>query len=100
MRDPTDLRGQDADSDEAAAKAELQRKQEIEDVRWLMSSPRGRRFVWRVLSKAGIYRTSFTGNSETFFREGARNLGLFLLAEINDHALDDYVVMLREAKET
>lgn len=38
--------------------------------------------AWFVLESAGIFQTSFTGNSETFFREGKRSVGLRLLAEL------------------
>ena len=46
------------------------RERELADIAWLLSDRRGRRFMWRVFSNAGIFRTSFTGNSETFFNEG------------------------------
>lgn len=55
---------------------------ERDDYRFLLSNPRGRRFLWGELSKHGLFRISMTGNSETFFREGERNQGLRLLREI------------------
>lgn len=72
-----------------------------EDMRWLMSTVQGRRVVWRLLERAGIYRTSFSANTnETFFNEGARNVGLFLVAEIHAHAPEMYALMTNEAKAT
>lgn len=35
------------------------RQEEVEDVRWLMSDPRGRRFVRRVIVAAGLFETVF-----------------------------------------
>jgi len=67
------------------------------DIRWLMSDPRGRRIVWAFLEETGIYRSSFTGNSTTFFNEGRRDVGLKLLAEINEIAVDQYTLMVKEA---
>lgn len=78
--------------------AKLARQIEADDIKWLMSSRQGRRVVWRLLEKAGVYRTSFTGNSETFFREGQRNLGLFIVAEIHAHCPESYALMLTESK--
>lgn len=52
------------------------------DLRWMLSDPRGRRIAWRLLEVSGVFRISFTGNSETFFREGCRNVGLQFLHEI------------------
>ena len=83
---------------DAKAEAARQRQVEANDIKWLMSTKQGRRVVWRLLSEAGIYRTSFTGNSETFFREGKRQMGLFLVAEVHTHATDAYPLMVQESK--
>lgn len=80
--------------------AQVARRQvEANDIKWLMSSKQGRRVVWRLLDKAGIYRTSFAGNSDTTnFNEGMRNLGLFLVAETTQHALEAFAQMQTEAR--
>ena len=62
-----------------------------------MGSARGRRFVWRLLAEAGLYRTSFhTNGSTVMFNEGKRHIGLLLIGEINDHCPDQFVAMLKE----
>lgn len=71
---------------------------EAADFKWLMSDKRGRRIVWRLLEQTGVFRSSFTGNSETFFREGARNVGLKVLADLHEHAPEAYVLLLEEHK--
>lgn len=83
---------------EAKAQAAAKRREEqhINDLKWVLADKRGRRYVAWLLERAGIYRSSFTGNSETFFREGARNLGLQVVAEIHDHSPDSYVQLLKE----
>ena len=73
-------------------------KREQSDLRWVLSDPRGRRFLWKLLGDAGIFRTSFTGNSETFFREGARNLGLQVFTAIHESAPGLYLEMAQEAQ--
>ena len=72
------------------------RKQEIADLRWLMGQPMGRRFMWRLLDKSGMYRTSFTGNSSTFFNEGMRNIGLWALADVMEACPDQFSTMTQE----
>ncbi|MBX9946074.1 MAG: hypothetical protein K2Y40_18510 [Reyranella sp.] len=52
------------------------------DLVWLMNQREGRRFVWRLLQLCHLYESSFTGTSATFFREGERNVGLQVLADI------------------
>lgn len=83
---------------EQDAKVRDLRQQATEDLKWLMGHRPGRRIVWRLLDRAGVYRTSFTGNSTTFFNEGARNVGLSLLSEIHEVCPDAYVLMLKESK--
>jgi len=98
--DPFDLEGQAASAAQRKKQDEQRRKVFVEDLRWLMGGgPRGRRIVHFILSMCGVWRTSFTGNSETFFREGARNVGLALLHPITAHCPDDMALMLKEARE-
>lgn len=96
---PLDLEGNEAARTDKAKTEALRRKTAAEDMRWLMSGPRGRRIIHGILEAAGIWRTSFTGNSETYFREGMRNIGLMVLAQINDACADSYTTMMQEAKE-
>ncbi len=71
---------------------------EVADVRFLLGTQQGRRYVWRHLTNAGIFETSFTGNSTTFFNEGKRAVGLKMLAEVMEANPEAYVVMMSEAK--
>lgn len=96
--DPFDLRGQEQAREEAQKLADNEERTEIEDLKWVMSNKRGRRFVWRLMERTGLYRTSFTGNSTTFFNEGQRNIGLFLVSEIHEACPDQYTLMVKENK--
>lgn len=80
-------------------KDERARDIELADMKKLMAIREGRRFVWRLLDRAGVFRTSFTGNSTTFFNEGMRNIGLIVLADVMAACADQYVVMMNESKE-
>ena len=71
---------------QADAEAEYQRlrKRRILDIAKLLKQPEFRRFIWHILSEAGIFRASFTNNSlNTAFLEGKRDLGLALLSDID-----------------
>ena len=94
--DPFDLTGQDKASGERARKAQNETRTEAEDIKWLMSGKRGRRVMWRLLDRAGVFRSSFTGNSETFFREGQRNIGLIYLGHVHEHTPEAYPTMVEE----
>ena len=81
--------------EKAARKA---RRQRDEALRWLMADNRGRRFVWRLLGKAGIFRTSMAASPElTAFNEGRRDLGLGLLADVMRLCPERYAQMQAEA---
>lgn len=97
--DPLDLRGQERVKEQSDERTKLALQNEQDDFKWLMSSKRGRRIVWRLLERTGVYRSSFTGNSETFFREGQRNVGLMLMAQINEFSPDQYALMLKEQQD-
>lgn len=94
--DPTDLRGQQ----KAREKSEREQRLAIEelkaDLQWLMGDARGRRLMWAWLGAAGIYRTSFTGDSKTFFREGMRNMGLMLQSQVMEHCPERFAEMMLE----
>lgn len=96
MRDPTDIAAQEREAEAERQQAETRRKQEVEDFKWLTNHAPGRRILWRVLERAGVFRTSFDGTSRTYFNEGRRDLGLFLLAELHEIAPDAYPKMLKE----
>jgi hypothetical protein len=98
--DPLDTSSLDKARKDSGAKEKLALQTEAEDVKWLMSSKRGRRILWRQLERAGVFKLSFNTNSMTMaFAEGARNEGLRLLASIHRHCPDLYPTMLKEANE-
>lgn len=98
--DPLDL---DKQAEAKAAAAEIERVQrliEIEDFKWLMGHKPGRRLVWGLLEKHGVFRSSFSSDAlQMAFMEGQRNDGLTLMALILEHAPDRYVEMMKEQKD-
>src|SRR3990172_8342493 len=73
-------------------------RQRLVDLKSLLELPHGRRFIWWMLESAGVYKSSFTGNSTTFFNEGRRDLGLQLLAKITEASPEALVLMMQESK--
>lgn len=82
----------------AGSKAKLLRDKQLNDVRFILSEVQGRRFLYRYLEETGVFKSSFTGSSETFFNEGQRNIGLKLLADITEADTEAFVKMMAEAK--
>lgn len=55
----------------------------ISDLRRVMSLVEGRRFIWRVLQEAGVYRDSFDTNALVMAKlNGERRIGTFILSRI------------------
>lgn len=95
--DPLDVRGQERARADKDLRDKLNRDTEEADLKWLMGSKRGRRIVWRLLDRAGVFRLSFNSNSMTMaFNEGNRNEGLRTIALIHTHCPELYPVMVKE----
>lgn len=95
--DPTDYRSTEAQQQQARERAEKLAEMDGADWAWLMAQKRGRRLVWRLLGQTGLFRTSFTGNNETFFKEGKRHIGLEIVQKITAYAAEDYAKMFAES---
>lgn len=97
---PFDLDAAAAAEKKTAEDEKLERQIEIDDFKFVMEDKRGRRFVWRLLSGSGVFRSSFSGdNNTTNFREGARNEGLKLMGLIHEACPEKYHLMLKEQRE-
>jgi hypothetical protein len=83
---------------EAGQKVKRGRELELGDFRGIMDSLSGRRFVYRYISKCGVFEQSFTGNNTTFFNEGQRSIGLSLMADINEACPELYMRMIEESR--
>jgi len=84
---------------EAGDKAQRNRRQELDQVRLVVGTSLGRAFYWRLLQLCGVFQSSFNhSGSITAFNEGQRNIGLKLLADLNEAAPEAYVTMMRESK--
>ena len=91
-----------ADKDQVVKEAKLEKTKrlvEIDDIKVVLSTRAGRRFIWKHLTGTGIFQSCFTGNSATFFNEGRREVGLKILAEVNAASPDSYLLMMKESNE-
>lgn len=95
--DPLDVRGQERAKADKDLRDRLSRENEEADLKWLMGTKRGRRIVWRLLDRAGVFRLSFNTNAmQMAFAEGNRNEGLRTLAQIHALCPELYPVMVKE----
>lgn len=91
------LTGNSADPEQVAdagRKESVAADTQAGDLRAVLSTAEGRRFVWGLLTFTGVFKTSFTGNSETFYREGQRNVGLKIIADLRAACPERLVEMM------
>lgn len=75
----------------------LRNNQEDMDLQAILSSEQGRRFLYRLLGMAGIYRNHFDADPGVMAANcGASNLGLMVLSEMQRVDPESYVTMLKE----
>lgn len=74
-------------------------EQQIEDLQAVLELRAGRRVLWRYLSHAGVFQSSYVGNAEgTIFNEGKRVMGTTIMADITAAKPEAFIQMMLEAK--
>ena len=66
------------------------------NVRQLLKTRHGKDVIWHILSLCNIYSDTFTGNSQTFYLEGRRSVGLQVLQLLEDADPLAYAELLLE----
>ncbi len=74
----------------------LAHEREVEELRQILQTRGGRAFVWRTLSKCGIFRSPVTDALETFRELGRGDVGRELLEEVFTSDAEAFIIMMRE----
>lgn len=79
----------------------IRKNQELSDLKTVLSTPEGRRFIYRKIKECGAFGLSFSvGQPDvTAFNEGAKSFGINLMAEITSELPELFFTMQREAIE-
>ena len=97
LHDPTDPEALSEKQRQREERAKQFAQQEVEDVKWLMGSKRGRRIIWRLLDQAGVFRLTFNPNAmQMAFAEGNRNAGNRTLSLVMASCPELFATMLKE----
>lgn len=87
-----------AENRKARREAAVKRREQLEQLGRFMSTPPGREYMYDLLASCHVYTTSFATNALAMaFREGERNIGLRLGADLTEASADLYLQMLKEA---
>ena len=79
--EPTVRRSPEEEAKHLAAQ-ELKRLNELDDLKFVLSSPQGVRFFKRFFDEGSMFKTTFTGSSQGMFLEGHRNFALKFFHDI------------------
>jgi len=73
------------------------RQKEVEDMKRILKTPEGRRFVWRLWDMCGIFRNPFNPNSnQSAFNSGRMSVGHEVLIDVNDANVSAFAQMQQE----
>ncbi len=75
------------------------RQKELNDVAFIISSPQGRRFMWRLLARCKVFGSvNDNSGSQVYYKVGQQDLGHFLLGEMGAANEDAFILMMNENK--
>lgn len=75
----------------------IDRQEVVNDIIAVMNLPQGRRYVWRLLENAGIFRTPYKGSTnDTMVRIGEHSFGVQIMNDIIEANPDLYLLMQKE----
>jgi len=75
------------------------RKQELSDLTYIMASPQGRRFVWRLLGRCRTFGSIWETSAKIHYNAGQQDIGHFLMAELTQADEELFFNMMKENKE-
>jgi hypothetical protein len=84
----------------AKQKVRTRRQQELSDLRVILSTAMGRRFIWSLLSRCGIYESCWDPSAKVHFNLGRRQVGLELMTDIATADENAILLMMSEAQKT
>lgn len=92
--------GERKDVRKAEKSADIAEAQRAAFIRQMMNEVNGRAYAYHNLARCHVFTTSFNTNALAMaFAEGERNSGLQLLNDILTYCPDQYVNMMREARQ-
>lgn len=98
MKPKIEISSNEEDAAQQADEVRKLREQQLEDIKTLLAMPAGLRFFKRLLTEGKMFTTTFTGNSNTFFLEGHRNLALKFFGDVCEAAPEKIPELIVDSK--
>jgi hypothetical protein len=71
-----------AEVEEQESRLKIVKDRTINDLKQILETKEGRRWVFGLLEKCHVFHSVMTGNSYTFFNDGMRQVGLSIIEEL------------------
>lgn len=88
-----------SDIETKATENKSERDQELNDLRSILETEYGKRFLMRLIDRANLFQPTYGGGSQISdfaFMEGRREFGLYLLGEITQANSDAWLDMQKQ----
>lgn len=72
------------------------RERELNEMRVILASPEGRRFLWRLMGRCRVFNSIYEQSSRIYFNSGQQDIGFYLLAEIDQADPEMFLKMRHE----
>ncbi len=73
------------------------RRQQMNDVRTVLSNASGRRFMWRVLEKCQAFGSVFSKDLSTMaYMSGQQDLGHFIISEVTEADENLFIKLMKD----
>lgn len=80
-------------------KESLSRRDELDDIRFILSTKNGRRVLWRLLTHCNVFGSVWHPSALIHHNSGRQDVGHFIMAEITEASPDAFLTMMKENKE-
>lgn len=72
------------------------RDRELSDLKFILSLPEGKRFVWRLLAHCKTFESVWEPSARIHYLAGVQDVGHFLMAEISEADESALIGMMQE----
>ncbi len=87
----------EAEAKKANQKIEDMRRQELNDIRTVLSNAAGKRLLWRMLTKCHSFESIYAVNqNDVYYNSGQQDIGHFIMGEIMQADPNLFMKMMKD----
>lgn len=83
---------------EAKQKEVSQRERELNDLRSILNTKEGRRYLWRMMGHCRTFSSVWHASAQIHYNSGMQDVGHYIMAEITEASPEAFFLMMKENK--